>query len=273
MRVQIKREHDGSYKPRIFCVKVPRGEDLFHLNSPHLIGITEHLSVKFDGFERSQTLQVSIRNRSKYKMIKLKNIEINQSSVKLSKRSENVAKIIPKLGVRTIEFDVEFVSGIAFSKALLKFHFDNGMVLERSIQIYYRPNAPIFRKSRYEVPTNLVDLISKQKAISQSSLMNILDEFVPTVDDNYREHFHNLLFLKEAGMQQEIIDKYSQKKAFFNDTEYTRVNSKDIRRKYKMGHYDLTVHDLYETRPSLQLGMALCYSMHNIRINEWNNAF
>lgn len=258
-------ERTRSYTPGIFRVELPHGEDLlkdFRRNA--LVDITECLTVEFDGFERSRMLQVSIRNRSRNKLVRLSLIEINHSSVKLSKKSGHVAdaKAIPVQGVRKLEFEVAFVSGIASSKALLKFHFDNDMIIRRSIQIHYRPSAPNFQKNQYDVPATLIHLISKQKIISYSNLMKSLDEIVPTVDDNYRKHFHNVLYLEEAGMRQDIIDKYSQKEAFFGDTDYTRVNSKDVRRKYKTGHYDLKVHDLYETRPSLQLGMILSYSMH-----------
>lgn len=258
------QERDRPYKPGIFRVRVPGGEDL--LKDFRLIEITECLFVQFDGFESSRTLKVSIRNRSTYRLVKLLSVEIilsknlnNHPLVKLSEKCGNVTdtREIPTRGVCTLEFEVAFVSGIAFSTVVLKFHFDDGIVIRRSIQIYYRPNAPIFQRSRYDVPADLVNLVSRQRIISCSSLISKgLDEFVPSVVDNYQKHFHNLLFLEEAGMRQEIIDKYSQVEAFFGDTRYTRVDSMTVREKYKTGQYDLTVHDLYETRPSLQIGMA-----------------
>lgn len=204
------RERDRKsepYKPGTFRVKVPRDEDWLkdfrhHCASSRLVDITENLSVEFDGFEKSRMLGVSIRNQSKNKLVTLSLIEIglngNQSSVKLSKKSGNVAesKLIPAQAVRKLEFEVAFKSGVASTKQLLKFHFDHNLVIRRSIQINYRIDVPRLQRSDYDVPDELVNLISRHRSISFSTLMNGLDAFVPTVNDDYQAHFHNLLYLE-----------------------------------------------------------------------------
>lgn len=226
--------------------------------SDHSIRVTDDLCVEFGRFEKTQTCHISIENTMNSK-VQLQLIDINMASVRLNKIHGHVAdvRVIGAKEVSTLHFDVQFMPGTQSSIATLKLYFDK-IIVKRSIQIVYYPKScsderSLNFNSLYKAPDDLVNLIS-QDNIPRNEQFQALDRILPTINDDYEGHFRSLLFLEEIGLHKEIKDRYTQKSAVFGDTEYRKENGKDIRRKYPPGQYELTVQDLFEARPSLQLG-------------------
>lgn len=234
-----------------------------YLKGPdHSIQVSENSIVEFDRAQKCQAFQISIENTSKLD-VQLRRIDINLASVQLNKTNGHVTevKVIQPNEVLMLNFDVQFMPGIQSSIVFLKFHFDK-ITIKRSVKIVYFPEGCFdprmlsFKelKSFYEPPGDLVDLISRQDLIPHTDYFNALDSIVPSINDDYERHFRNLLFLEEIGLHKEIKSKYSRQSVVFSDTQYQMENGKTIRRRYKAGQYDLEMPNLFETRPSLQLG-------------------
>lgn len=126
--------------------------------------------------------------------------------------------------------------------------------IHRTIKNKYHLKRPVIRKNLYNAPQELIDLIASENKSPRSVILDTLDRRIPSVDVDYTKHFHELFYLEEISLRKEIKDKYNQKEAYFSDIETVYENGKVIKRKYAIGIYDLEVRDLFETRPSLQIG-------------------
>lgn len=219
----------------------------------HDVSVSDNLLIEFDRSHCDQSCEIFIRNNV-WKQLYLKSICIDSKSVTL--RGGNNGKIIhiePR-GEIVLLFDAVYVPDKLFAVAKVRFMFGKSLVVNRSIKICYRQKGPTISVNAYNVPNEFVDLIFSEFKISRSQLLDCLDQWIPTVEQDYAKHFHSLLYLEEIGLRKEIKDKYDQKKAFFGDTDYRKENGCDIREAYPIGIYDLFVDELFEIRPSLQTG-------------------
>lgn len=257
-----KRLSQNVEKPRlegkVFRAEEPDDElwiKEFRAKYPRSIEIDDDLSVKFDRDQCDKSCEIFIRNTSR-KPFHLKSIEVDLPSVTL-RGGSCAAEIQPRERILVI-LDVAYVPDRHANVARVDFHFGGGFLknfgtVRRSIDICYRDKGPTIQRSLYDAPDDLIDLIHKRKK-SQSELLDSLDARIPTTSQNYAEHFHSLLYLEEIGLSKTFTDIYNHGKAHFGDINCFKRNGKGIREKYERGIFDLTVNNLFETRPSLQVG-------------------
>lgn len=218
---------------------------------PEPIEISDDLKISFDRSQKNQILTVKLRN-NRWKAVHLKTIEISEPVLNLCGALIEGTVIQPR-GELELDFEAVFVPNQYCRSAGIRFDFGS-MTIRRTVFIEYQTRGPTIQKDLYETPIELVDLIAKEYRTTKSRLCDSLDEWIPAMDVDYPKNFHSLYYLEEIGLRKEMKDAYAQKEAFFGDQETTQENGRIVRRKYEKGIYDLTVKDLYEMRPSLQIG-------------------
>lgn len=262
---QIKRAN----KRRIQNVKKPRLEGKvcridenssedeswikeFREKYPRSIEIDDNLSIKFGRNQCDESCEIFIRNTSR-KPSYLKSIEVDLPSVTVRGGSCAV-EIQPREKILII-LDVAYVPDRFTNVARVRFHFKNCGTVIRTINISYRDKIPTIQRSLYDPPDDLMDLIwIHERQMSQSEVLDILNDRIPSKNQNYAEHFHSLLYLEEIGLSKTFKDIYNNGNAHFGNINCFKRNGREIRENYERGIYDLTVDNLFETRPSLQVG-------------------
>lgn len=228
----------------------------FRRQYPIPIEITDNLSIDFGRSEDIKFCEVKIRNNT-WEKVHLEFLEISLSSVKCNDFEKT--SIEPR-GDVTLKFTVKYSSDRFGSIALIRFGFSRYGILRRSLRITYRKysDQPIER-NKYNVPEDLASLIFSESTMpskERSEFLDKLDNWIPTIDQDYASHFHALLYVEEIGLLKEFKEKYFQNRAYFSGMEYYFDDKgQTLRREYDKGIYDLKVNDLFEIRPSLRLGM------------------
>ncbi|XP_055300785.1 probable RNA helicase armi [Sitodiplosis mosellana] len=240
----------------VFRVDVPKDDWIkeFRRQHPRTIEVDDNLTIKFDRDQCDKSVEIFIRNNA-WKPFYLESIHIDLASV--SVRGDVCTATIEPRHEMSIILDARFVPDRCVSVARVVFHFKNMGIVRRSIGISYHKKGPTIQRSLYEPPDDLMELICLERNISQSKVLDFLDARVPAVDDDYAGHFHSLLYLEEIGLTKAFKDMYNRGNAHFGTTLVSKQNGREIREKYERGVYDLTVNDLFETRPSLQMGDKL----------------
>lgn len=236
-------------KPIIFPVKNRTDTDIepHTLKKERAIEITENLTIEFDETQSGGTVEVLIRNNT-WNNIKLKCVSSIGKSVKL--RNNTNGQIEPR-GEHVLYLDAIFIPNKVSKWVCAQFIFDSPKItIERKITIHYYKSGRIFNKDDFIIPVELKALVFCNKP----EVLGLLDEWVPQIENNYAEHFHALLYLDEATLRKEIKEKYNKECVQFGHVSYRRENGVDIRTPYEKGIYDLAVNELFETRPSLQIG-------------------
>lgn len=216
------------------------------------IQVSDDLIIEFDRTQCIKSCHIFIQNNTS-NQYRLMSVHINLSTVKLRDEFHWPMKIEPRCE-KILILDAVYTPNKLYAMAKVCFNFENGRTVQRTIRITYRQKGPVIPRRNYTIPIELKNLMSDSRQMSRENLICILDNLISTVDDDYPQHFHGLLYLEEIGLLQEFQDKYSQTKGLFNDTDYRRENGIDIRTKYPNGVYDLKVNELFETRPSLKIG-------------------
>lgn len=217
------------------------------------IEISGNMNIKFDQSQQCQFFSLFIRNNTN-KNISLISVCTGKSVLKL--RNDNIEKCIPPSSELELFFEALYVPDKMFDCVPIHFKFDRTTFL-RTIKLIYVVRGPNIVWSKYDTPDELVDLILSECKIPHAKLLSSLDEWIPSVETNYAMHFHNLYYLEEIGMRKVIKDLYSQNEAYFNDTEKIYEDGKIVKKKYGEGIYDIEVVDLFESRPSLQIGKKI----------------
>lgn len=259
----FKKTKKSDRKIVINDLKSERSKSSKNVDKKAAVELTDSLTIQFDHSQRNQFCKVLIHNNCDFE-IHLNSVDIDLHSIKLCRcnnLTEQSVTIRPKTNLG-ICFEATFVPKKYCEKAKVHFDFGTFAVIRRTIDIRYHGKGPIIQKNHYDAPQQLVDLIASEKHTPRSVILDTLDQWMPSVDVNYAKHFHDLFYLEEIGVRKEIKDKYNQIEAYFNDIETVHENDKIIRRKYAIGIYDLEVRDLFETRPSLQIGMKQFFSQN-----------
>lgn len=223
----------------------------FYQTLPNAVDISDDLNIEFDRSQESKSCQVVIYNNT-FKKMYLDSIKVNLPSITSCNFNGKKAKIIEPGNKLQLRFEATFDPNKLKAQARVGFNFRKMAMMWRTIKIQYRKKGPVIPKSLYDIPMELNDLIHSETKIPRSVLLDALDVWVPSLQQNYAKHFHNLLYLEEINLRREIKEKYNQNEAYFCDQEYWIENGRKMRKKYNKGVYDLTVKDLYQTRPSLQ---------------------
>lgn len=216
------------------------------------IDITDDLRIEFDHFNCSPLCEIRIRNNT-WKRICLDSIKLDESVVTMCEDFNGKTIAIGPRDDLKLHFKAIFDSKKLTGQTKICFRFGK-ICLRRTIKIQYRLHGSAIPKSDYDIPEALNQLIESRYRISRSEYMDALDNWVPSLDIDYAKHFHNLLYLEECGLRQEIKRNYLQREAFFGDQEYALEDGSTVRKKYGPGIYDLQINDLFEIRPSLQPG-------------------
>lgn len=220
--------------------------------APAPIDISDGLLIEFDHFHCSKVCVIQIRNNT-WQQWCLTSIGMDQSKITMCDDIDGQLFIGPRRDLQ-LHFKAKFFHDKPADKTQIAFWFGKKCI-RRTIKIQYGVRGPIIPKANYEIPAALNDLIVSRYRISRSQYLDALDDWVPPVHVDYAKHFHNLLYLEECGLREEFKTKYLQKEAFFGDQKYFMENGNTIREKYASGIYDLKIKDLFEIRPSLQMGM------------------
>lgn len=213
-----------------------------------MIEVSNDLSIEFDQFEQVKSCEMIIRNNHPSNNQQVKSIDIENPMIVLC--GDYKAPIKPMQELK-LGFQVNDLHGKCDQYIKVRLVFGTKLTITRSIKIDYQPRL---WKNMYDVPDVLQKLFDAKYKMSRSKLMDNFDKLIPSIDENYTEHFHNLLFLEEIGLRDEIKREYSMTKAVFGDQDYVMENKNLIRKKHEVGVYELKLHkDIYETRPSLQI--------------------
>lgn len=216
----------------------------FHEKYPSDIEITDDLNIEFDQPDGIKLFDVSIKNHTRRNYL-LKSVTTSQETVKwCRKETDGGFRIHPKSKL-ALQFQADYVPNKAYSVVQLRFEFKPRVTISRTVRITYQKRLFIQRNT-YDIPIELQELIFSERKISRSKLLDSLDTWAALdySDQDYGQHFHNLLYLDEIGLSKEMQEKYYERKGLFGDRS-------------KHGEYDLVVNDLFETRPSLQLGKLM----------------
>lgn len=226
------------------------------LNRRPALVITDDIKVEFKQFHKPESFEIVIQNNSKYEFV-LSSVETSEATVHLcSIQTEQIT--IKSNDDLKLHFQADFVANKCKATVKIRFNFD-AFIITRTVRVKYQPKVPI-RQSTYDIPSDLLDLIDSGCKTSYSKLLDSLDKWVykKYSEDEYTEHFHNLLYLEEIGLSIEMKNKYNKESENFGDRYFDKqtVNGQcvQISQKYDEGVYDLAVKDLFETRPSLQVG-------------------
>lgn len=238
--IENKLNFDKSITKESKCIKQP-------------IELDDNLVIEFDQSQRNKVCKVIARSFTS-KKFRLNFINIVKPIVKLCAPVGNGKRLsVPPKGELELLFEATFVPNKISDTTKIYFAFDS-MTIWRTLKIVYQTKGPAIQKDEYDTPNELVALIEIETTKLRPKVVNALDEWVPSVDENYAKHFHNLYYLEEIGMRKEIKTTYNQKEAYFGDIETMYEDGKIIRRKYEHGIYDLEIKHLYEVRPSLKIG-------------------
>lgn len=251
-RTHITRTVRTVYKPltNMFKITDAMKDDgwikEFHEKYPSDIEITDDLNIEFDQPDGIQFLDVSIKNHTRTNY-HLKSVTTSQETVKWCRnQTDGGLRIRPKSELE-LHFQADYVPNKAFSVVQLTFDFRPSVRISRTLRIIYQKRL-LIQRNTYDIPIDLQELIFSERRISRSKLLDSLDTWAARdySDQDYGRHFHNLLYLDEIGLSKEMKEKYYECKGHFGD-----------RPQYEHGEYDLVVNDLFETRPSLQLGKLM----------------
>lgn len=215
------------------------------------IDVTDDLNIEFDHVHRSELCEVFIRNNT-WQRICLESVEMDKSTITMCE--EDLPMTIEPRDDLKLHFKAHFRSNKVAQQSRILFRFGR-IIVRRTINIQYQARGSMMSKMSYDIPDELNATIASRYRISRSEYKDALDKWVPPSNTEYANHFHNLLFMEECGLRADIKRKYLQREAYFGDQEYLLENGKTIRKKYDLGVYDLAITDLFEIRPSLQLGM------------------
>lgn len=205
------------------------------------VEITDGVEVEFGDTNPTESFTLVISNES-YRPIELKRVHIrNGSPLKFCNRMEECVKIRPNRE-HTLYFDVERRYNQADATELVRIHLNIG-IIRRSIKIIFDRGAFIrkhYQRKSYDIPKVFEEIIDSID--SYDDCMLALDGLMPKAEDlnfhNYGDHFHGLLYLEQIGMEHGM-QVYNQREAHFQ--------------KVKNG-YKIVIEDLFETRPSLNIG-------------------
>lgn len=213
------------------------------------IQIPKNLTISFDRSQKNQRMEVIIQN-NKWKTVHLMSIDIKSPILRICETLNDEGTFMEPMNEMRLTFEADFVPNRFHSSTEIGFNF-GFCVIRRTVLIQYQTKGPTIRKNEYNTPIELTKLISGEYRQSRCALYDEFDKLIPSFDENYKEHFHNLFYLEEISLRKALKDTYSKKEAYFCDQEYEKEN---VRRKYERGIYDLAVNDLFELRPSLQIG-------------------
>lgn len=236
-------------------IKKALNDSLAKLNGDAVVPIqvSDGLHIEFDHFHSSKSCEIQIRNNT-WKMICLESIEFDESKIIMCEDFSDKPMIVGPGHDLYLHFKAHFVPDEYANKTQISFWFGK-LCVRRTIKIQYQVRGPKIPRDEYDIPEALKELLASRYRLSRSEYMDALDNCVPSPNIDYAKHFHNLLYLEECGLRNEIKANYLQKEAFFGEQEYSMENGKTIRKKYEPGVYDLKITDLFEIRPSLQAGM------------------
>lgn len=221
--------------------------------------ITDKLVIKFDRDQCDKSCEVVIRNNA-CNPIYLEDICIAQPTL-LTVRGGKVAckSTIQPNDEIVIVLDAVYLANRR--AAIVKVDFKcnlthSSTTVRRSVMINYRKRGAVIQKQFYERPIELIEICylkkhcddGTYKQLSKTEAVDLLDAIIPPMNENYAEYFHILLHLEDIGLDREL-KFYNQSNACFGDTDSA------IRQKYPHGMYDLSVNELFEVRPALQVGM------------------
>ncbi|XP_055304449.1 probable RNA helicase armi isoform X2 [Sitodiplosis mosellana] len=252
----------------LLYVDLPK-EDLcikeFHKEHPPALDVDDKLSIRFDRDQCDKSCEILIRNNT-WKPIHLEAIHIDILTVTV--RGGSCEAIIEPRGEKLLILDAVYVPDRFVGVARVAFHFKRMTVVRRSISIFYRERGPVIQRELYDIPEDLIHMIYADKRMAKSKMLGFLDSWLLSIEENYPEHFHRLLYLEEEGLRKEIKevynDKYKKFESYFGDTERFKKDDQEVKQNYAHGIYDLQVNELNdETRPSLQVGDKLTVRKHS----------
>lgn len=165
----------------------------FHEDHPVAVDVTDNLYIKFDRDQSEQSCAVVIRNNL-WKSICLNSIEIDLTSITV--RNNDFPINIEPRGEITVILDAVFVPDKFGGVAQLVLNFMYVPRVRRSVGISYREKGRAIQPELYDPPTELIDLIYNEKCYAKSKVLGALDEWIPSINESYGTHFHNLLFLE-----------------------------------------------------------------------------
>lgn len=231
----------------------------FHVNHPPALAVTDDINVEFKKPHGHETFEVLIQNNTRDEYI-LRSVKTSLETVQMCRNDETEDIIIKPKDELNVSFQVDYLPDRWKSFVKIWLDFTPNVSLTRTIKIIYRKRGQMQQKEVYAIPHDLMDLIHSERKISRTQLLESLDDWTCAryFERDYARHFHNLLFLEEIGLSIEMKEKYNKSSAHFGDRFFDRTieNGRciQISQNYEEGVYDLTVNDLFETRPSLQVG-------------------
>ncbi|XP_031636601.1 probable RNA helicase armi isoform X2 [Contarinia nasturtii] len=243
-------------------------DDIVDVRKSYAVDVSDNLSIEFDRTLFDKSIEVVVRNNTWHNLELISTIITPNSKLRRVESDENIC--IEPRGEIALHFEASFVPNKMHSLVKVRFIFvmlhnsvERRFVIDRQIGIIYCRKKRIISKYDYDIPVELETLIFNERTKNAAEVLGKLDSWVPDVQRNYAEHFHTLLFLDEIHLKKEIWEKYNKYRAQFGDKEYRREDGIDIRTPYEKGIYDLSVYELFETRPSLQVGDKLTARKHS----------
>lgn len=205
------------------------------------VEITDGVEVEFGDTNPTESFTLVISNES-YRPIEVKKVHIrNGSPLIFCNREEKCVKIRPNREY-TLYFDVQRRNNQADATELVRIYLNIG-IFRRSIKIIFNRSAFIrkhYQRKSYDIPKVFQEIIDSIDMYDDCMLA--LDGLMPKAEDlnfhNYGDHFHGLLYLEQIGMEQGL-QVYNKRETYFQ--------------KIKNG-YKIVIEDLFETRPSLNIG-------------------
>lgn len=218
-----------------------RANDFEHRQISGAVEVTDGVEVEFGATNPTESFTLVISNES-HRPIEVKKVHVRIGSPLIfCNREQECVKIRPNRE-HTLYFDVERRYNQTDATELVRIYLNIGIIM-RSIKIIFDRGAFIRKQYQfrsYDIPKVFREIIDSIN--NYEDCMLALDGLMPKAEElnfyNYGDHFHGLLYLEQMGMEQGM-QVYNQREAYFQ--------------KFKCG-YKIVIEDLFETRPSLNIG-------------------
>lgn len=205
------------------------------------VEVTDGVEVEFGATNLTESFTLVISNES-HRPIEVKKVQIRNGSPLIFCNREHETVKIRSNREHTLFFDVQRRYNQTDATELVRIHLNIGIIM-RKIKIIFDRGAFIrkqYQRRPYVIPKVFEEIIDSID--NYEDCMLAFDGLMPKAEElnfiNYGDHFHGLLYLEQIGMVQGM-QVYNQREAYF--------------KKVKEG-YKIFIEDLFETRPSLNIG-------------------
>lgn len=174
--------------------------------SANLVDVNDNLRIDFNEAKQSTTCDIKISNLD-HSIISTPILRFNPFVFEI--KSEPELELIPPFG--SVFYSVVALHDATTRSTIkpIKFVFDNGYTITRTVRINFSNDAEQINTSRiqrkrriFEVPDVFVE--AKRPTLKPLETFNAIDCLVPSYEElmylNYDAHFHGLLYLEELNL-------------------------------------------------------------------------